>query len=249
MNPHISKELTERIGYYVYLLVDPRNNQVFYVGKGHHDRVNDHVADAIAGRDECNPGKIAKINEIGAENVKAMILRWGLTERQALCVEAAMIDFLNSDINKGELTNLVSGHGSGSFGLQTLTELNEHLTTGELDIANLQDSLLCINVNQRRHERNLYEVIRGNWNISPDRANKTDYVVAEYGGIIIGVFKTDSKGWYAVAPEPGKENSRRRWTRFDGEAVTDPEILDRYLHKRIPKGGNAQNPIHYLFKK
>ncbi|MCC9161688.1 GIY-YIG nuclease family protein, partial [Enterococcus faecalis] len=29
--------------YYVYMLVDPRNNQPFYVGKGSNDRVSSHT--------------------------------------------------------------------------------------------------------------------------------------------------------------------------------------------------------------
>lgn len=249
MSTHIIKELGYQIGSYVYLLVDPRDNQVFYVGKGSNDRVNDHIADALAGKDECNPGKIAKINEIGAENVRQVVLRWGMTDKEALCVESAMIDFCRSGLKTGPLTNLVSGHGASSNGMLTLEELDEKFTTGDLDLDNLEDNLLCINVNKRRKEGDLYEAIRGDWNISPDEANKTDYVVAEYGGVIIGVFRTDAKGWYPVSPETGKENLRRRWTRFDGEAVDDPEIRARYIGKRIPKSSNAQNPVRYFFRK
>jgi hypothetical protein len=39
--------------FYVYDLIDPRNNRTFYVGKGSGDRVSEHVRDAkkgIAGR-------------------------------------------------------------------------------------------------------------------------------------------------------------------------------------------------------
>ena len=35
------------VGYYVYRLVDPRDNSTFYVGKGVGNRVFTHVADAV----------------------------------------------------------------------------------------------------------------------------------------------------------------------------------------------------------
>ena len=41
-----SKKVQEAIGYYVYVLVDPRTKQVFYVGKGKGNRVFDHEREA-----------------------------------------------------------------------------------------------------------------------------------------------------------------------------------------------------------
>lgn len=246
----ISKEFIDKVNYYVYLLVDPRDNTVFYVGKGHGDRVNDHVKEAMDGNDECNPEKNAKIREILAAgaSVKPYILRWGMTEEEAFCVEAVMIDFSSSSLKPGKLTNLVSGHHAEELGLQTLDELNEKLTTGELDTDNLKDSILCINVNQRRKEGNLYEAVRGNWNTVQSTAETVDYVVAEYGGVIIGVFKPHK--WYQAEPEPEKKDVKRYWTRFDGEEVTDPDVLERYLYKRLPaKEKGSANPIRYFFKK
>lgn len=250
MSTNISKEFIDRVNFYVYLLVDSRDNTVFYVGKGHGNRVHDHVKEAMAGNDECNPEKNAKIREIldAGAYVKPYIVRWGMTEEEAFCVEAAMIDFLSSSLKPGKLTNMVSGHHSGEYGLQTLDELSEKLTTGDLDVDNLEDTILCINVNQRRKEGNLYEAVRGNWNTVQTTAETVDYVVAVYGGVIIGVFKPCK--WYQAEPEPEKKDVKRYWTRFDGEEVTDPEILERYLYKRLAtKDHGSQNPIRYFFKK
>ena len=37
----------ERIGSYVYMLIDPRDNKIFYVGEGQGNRVFDHEQEAI----------------------------------------------------------------------------------------------------------------------------------------------------------------------------------------------------------
>ncbi len=85
---HLSQAVIDRIGYYVYLLTDPRNGQIFYVGKGNGNRVFAHVNEAIH-----NPKKTDKLERIrrikeGGRDVRYDILRHGLTENEALEVEA-----------------------------------------------------------------------------------------------------------------------------------------------------------------
>jgi len=38
-----SPEVEKEIGYYVYRLIDPRNGNVFYVGKGKGNQVFNHI--------------------------------------------------------------------------------------------------------------------------------------------------------------------------------------------------------------
>ena len=41
------QEVVEALRHYVYRLIDPRNGETFYVGKGQGQRVFDHVSGAI----------------------------------------------------------------------------------------------------------------------------------------------------------------------------------------------------------
>lgn len=52
-----SEAATETLQHYVYRLVDPRNGETFYVGRGQGDRVFQHVGGSIrnAGVDELDP--------------------------------------------------------------------------------------------------------------------------------------------------------------------------------------------------
>ena len=85
-------EVAERLKTYVYRLIDPRNGETFYVGKGQGDRVFAHGRAAIESDD---PGsKLKRIREIIAAGfeVAHVIHRHGLDESTAFEVEAALID-------------------------------------------------------------------------------------------------------------------------------------------------------------
>ena len=93
-------EVAAELGYYVYRLIDPRNGQTFYVGKGCGNRVFQHVKCAVKYYDgaenssEDDPNKFKVIQSIRQEGMEVIhvIQRWGLTEQEALHVEAALID-------------------------------------------------------------------------------------------------------------------------------------------------------------
>src|SRR5512132_2110239 len=83
--------VAEKIGYYVYLLIDPRTSEVFYVGKGVGDRCFAHVQ--VARRTKAGVigdyPKLDRIREIEAagQEVRLDILRHGLEEETAFHVE------------------------------------------------------------------------------------------------------------------------------------------------------------------
>jgi hypothetical protein len=104
-----------KLGWYVYLLVDPGSGRPFYVGRGHGDRCFRHVLSARAGRapsvgadprseedggPDDAPGRgfplLDRINEVEASAgpVRVEILRHGLDADQARLVEVAAHDAL-----------------------------------------------------------------------------------------------------------------------------------------------------------
>ena len=56
----------KRLNWYVYRLIDPRNGETFYVGKGRGNRIFAHVKDALSlAKDEKeNDLKLQRIKEI-----------------------------------------------------------------------------------------------------------------------------------------------------------------------------------------
>lgn len=61
-----SEEVCERLGNYVYRLIDPRNGETFYVGKGRNNRVFDHAAGAVGLANDDSPTLGSKLDRIRA---------------------------------------------------------------------------------------------------------------------------------------------------------------------------------------
>ena len=128
-----SSETISKLGYYVYRLIDPRNGQTFYVGKGKGNRVFQHALGAIDYYDGINkeehdfqddPNKLRTIYEIKENNLEVIYLihRWNLTEKEAIEVEAALIDCYSG------LSDIQTKHGS-KFGVCNAIKLETSLST------------------------------------------------------------------------------------------------------------------------
>lgn len=92
--------------YYVYVYIDPRDFKPFYYGKGKGSRKEAH----LFGSDKSN--KSQRIDDIRKEGLDPLIrvLARGLTEEQALLIEATLIwEFKDTILNKS------GGHFSKSF--------------------------------------------------------------------------------------------------------------------------------------
>ena len=105
------------IGYYVYALRDPRDQVVFYVGKGQGNRWFDHIHESHMSPDSgsLKLRRIREIEEDGHE-VDAFIVRSGIaTEKQAFDVEGAVVHAFRLLEKSGhsagiDLTNIAEVH-------------------------------------------------------------------------------------------------------------------------------------------
>jgi hypothetical protein len=234
----ISNSVSEKLGYYVYLLKDPRNKKPFYIGKGHGNRVIQHGLSALDSKTK-ETDKIKKIREINSAGKKVVveILRHSMSEDQAFAVECSIIDYIG--INN--LTNIVSGHGSGDTGSMSLEELQIKYEAKE---AIFSDSVVLININSTFERgmslESLYEATRKHWHVSFDKVIRINIACGVYRGVIRCVYQ-DVKWIKSPLPEKGR-------CYFEG-LIADEEILNKYLHKSVVKYWEKKgsvNPIRYV---
>lgn len=98
--------MTSQGRFYVYVLIDPRDHEIFYVGKGCGERHAAHLKEWKSGR-VVNADKFARIGEIvrsGKEPLSKIVMD-GLQERRAFAEEALLI----AKIGISNLTNMVRG--------------------------------------------------------------------------------------------------------------------------------------------
>lgn len=259
------QEIFDALGYYVYALVDPRDKQIFYVGKGKNDRVLQH-AEGIKSteKDEDDTEKIVLIKEILAEGKKVeyYILRHGLTEKEAYIVESSIIDLLTyqafQEQNIEHLTNIQSGHHQSVSGIKTLKEIEEYYGAEEYDLEpKIKEGInfIAIKLNSNKlhneYEDNLFKQTSFCWRVSLDRANKCHYVLALVNGIVRGIFPC-YHAWRQtfedeVDPKYPQDRNRHCFGRIEPQNPQELEELKKELiGKRIKGLHNAQNPVAYF---
>lgn len=231
----------ELIGSYVYALFHPNENIPFYLGKGVGNRVFDHKWGAI--KTDVEGLKLDKIRQLRAEGltVKHIILRHGLTDKEAIEVESTVIDLGN---HLGwNLTNKVEGHHTYKSGLMTTDEIIRVHNAKKLE--SLEHPVMLININKKYKRANssdsIYEATKEAWVVGGHRRRTVKYALAEYTGIIVEVFKITE--WYPVVV-----GEKTRWG-FNGE-VASKDIRDIYVNMSVAhtKAKGAANPIKYVLK-
>ena len=256
------KALIALNGYYVYALIDPRDNKVFYIGKGIGNRVFMHEIESGKSL-ESEKLKLKKIRDIenSGFSVKKLIVNWSLTESEAFASEATLINMLNY-IPDIKLSNIVSGH-----------HVHECLTTEQfeqmygavpLEKEDIKHSILVIKINKlyRRDmsEYELYDAVRGFWaaSLKSIQTRKVKYVFGVYNGLIVAVYQPDEWHYgYEMIDIPQKdllkpEDFERLKNRIYFVCNDYSKLDDEgkfYLHKSIENlkvNQSAQNPITYL---
>jgi hypothetical protein len=232
-------EVAEKLQYYVYRLIDPRNGETFYIGKGKGNRVFAH-ARGDRERDSLSE-KMTRIQSIhlAGFDVAHVIHRHGLSEKSAFEVEAALIDAYPG------ITNIMDGHGNSDFGAMHSSEIIKRYSA---ETANFEHKVLLISVNRSALENSLYEATRYAWRLSQKKASQAEVVLATVQGLIVGAFIAEK--WLKAVPEnfPGKEAVESRYGFVGHEAPI--EIQQLYVGKRTPdefRKRGASNPIKYTW--
>ena len=233
----------EKLGHYVYRLIDPRNGQTFYVGKGQGNRVFDHIkcvaneeTDEGANQNSDKIGRILQIKKDGFK-ITHIIHRHGLDKDTALEVEAALIDAYPETLNE----NL--GHNT-DCGIMHTEQVIKKYQAEEIQQADINRyKLLFININRTAGKKEVYDAVRYAWRISKSRAEKVKYVLAVERGLVVGVFVAD--GWMEAtkANFPNEEGEPNRYG-FEGEEAPD-NIKNLFQGKRLPDNMRGRSPIRY----
>lgn len=229
------QSVKEALAYYVYALVDPRDNRIFYIGKGRGNRVFQHAEAAL---DESEQSlKLDTIRRIISEGrqVAYYILRHNLEEKEAYLVESTLIDMLTyPKFNRAnQLTNLSTGHHQWDEGIKSVEELNALYDCPKIEIKD-GDYILLVSLNQSYNQTkakgvykriDLYESTRKYWAIGSGQAEKVNYVLGVYKGIVRCVIKVKSHKWLAKA-EDGTVFNKPRCC-FEGELCPDSMYLNK----------------------
>ncbi len=236
--PDVSRKLKT----YVYRLIDPRNGETFYVGKGNGNRVFAHIRaeKKLEGDDLDNKLKRIRDIRLAGFEVAHVIHRHGMDNKTALEVEAALIDAYP------EILNDIGGTHSNEFGVMHSKEI---IRRYEAEKAQFKHKAILISVNRSAATTSLYEATRYAWKIRKSKAKKAEIILPTIQGLIVGAYIAHD--WLDATSMnfPGHEHAPGRLG-FIGEEAP-PNIKNLYIGKRVPdeyRKPGAANPIKYTWK-
>jgi hypothetical protein len=239
----VRPEVAERLGYYVYLYIDPRDKKPFYVGKGKGARALSHLSEKAESR-KCV--RLAELRAAGLEpriDILAHDLR---NEETAFRIEAAVIDLFGLD----SLTNEVRGWRSLQLGRIPLAELTMYYAAKPVTVS---VPALLIRINRLyRHNmtpEELYEATRGVWKVGR-RSQNARYAFAVFEGVVREVYTIES--WHSAATTVYftrdatqlRTNGRREFIGRVADASVRSEYMGRSVAAQFPRG--LQNPVVYV---
>ena len=240
----------QELKYYVYMLLDPRDNKPFYVGKGVDNRIFNHLDCALTDSDTSN-AKYDRIREIiqSGHHVKHIIVRHGLTESESFQIEATLIDTLT--YCSLLLSNIAGGHNSIEKGLMTSEEIIRRYNAEPLNQIGADCILININKTYKRGNGTdpIYQATKETWLISKWKLPNIKYVLSEYKGLIVEVFEVVD--WYPKQRGKNKTIDKDRNIKIQVEVtgygfngvVAPKEIRNLYINKSVShskKRGAAQ---------
>lgn len=242
MKNKFSSSVIEKLGYYVYLYINPLDNSIFYVGKGKGNRVFEHLRN---NNESKKVNAIKKIRANGKEPIIEILVHGLPDEETAFRIEAAVIDV----IGLGNLTNEVRGWRSGYYGRMGVEQL---ASLYEREKVKIEEPAILIRINQLYRygmsEIELYDATRGIWRVGENR-NKAKYAFAVYEGIVREVYKIEQ--WFPAGTtfstrDPNGLSDPDRWE-FIGK-FAEAKIRKKYLLKSVEDyfQKNSQSPVLYV---
>lgn len=239
-NQYFTEEVIQKLKYYVYIYIDPFNNEIFYIGKGKGNRAFSHL------NDTSESDKTLRIKEIrskGKEPVIEILVHGLQDEQTALRVEASVIDL----IGLSKLTNKKSGYKSSDYGRMSIEQVLSLYASPEVTI---EEPSLLIRINREfRYGMSpieLYDATRGVWKIGKAR-EKVKYAFAVYGAVIQEIYEVIT--WLpagSTLSTRGNLECPDRWE-FIGK-VAPEDIRGKYIFKNVSRyfNKNSQNPFLYV---
>lgn len=240
------KQITKALGYYVYALIDPFKNEIFYVGKGsENNRAFDHLKGS-KGESE----KMIRIKEIRLKGKEPIveILRYGLnSDDAAFEVEAAIIDAIGIE----NLTNKVRGHRIEK-GRLSLEEIKRLYGTSPVEISSIKKEKYMLFFINRTYstslsETEIYDSTRGFWKgvakakRMEGEDGKLPYPIALsiYDSVVVRVYSIID--WYDAGTTFSTRDGKMKKGRYEfvGNLIENHPLLGKKLVDASGKGIKA----------
>lgn len=245
--------IANKLAYYVYALADPRSggalqDQIFYVGKGKGDRCFNHAAlarsigEAPLAEKEHKLGIIQDIRQSG-HAVQVLVVRHGLSEEEALALEAVLIPLIGS-------TNKAAGHGSANLWLNTaqIAQLYDR-PIQRRDVQAFHGNLLFVSLNRQDTDALLQDNVAmasatlGDWNLGAARSRLVDCIVGVKHGLVVSIYLTEKDQNTVTQFErlSAEKKGGHGRSRFVAQRALDLE--DAFRHRSIHDGGTMLTKI------
>ena len=238
--------VSDRLNWYVYRLIDPRNGETFYVGKGRGDRIFQHakgVSSAVKNEDSVDL-KLQRIKDILASGLEVahVVHRHNIeTEDLAFQMEAVLIDAYPG------LTNKVTGHGAGDYGCRHVEQIIAEYAAEPFEA---KEPLILISIarSYEEEEKDIYNAVRGCWRIDANKAGKFKLILAHRRGVVLGAFRPSK--WLPATKGnfPWRDIDIPGRFGFEGHSAK-PTTSILYVNKRVPdiyRAKGAANPVRFV---